>query len=100
MIHFSSPQFSAEKGSKQLMKRTSKSARKIARNGDVFEVEEGTVAQTQNILVTNVTIHVVNPDEEKGILMRYERVCVWRECATDFSFFSVFFSSEERVAIQ
>lgn len=52
------------------MKRTSKSARQIVRNGDVFEVEEGTVAQTQNILVTNVTIHVVNPDEEKGILMR------------------------------
>lgn len=55
------------------MKRTSKSARQIARNGDVYEVEEGTVAQTQNILVTNVTIHVVNPDEEKGILMRYEQ---------------------------
>lgn len=54
------------------MKRTSKSARQITRNGDVYEVEEGTVAQTQNILVTNVTIHIVNPDEEKGILMRYD----------------------------
>lgn len=52
------------------MKRTSKSARHITKDGDVYEVEEGTVAENQNILVTNVTIHVVNPDEEKGILMR------------------------------
>lgn len=53
------------------MKRTSKAARQITKDGDVYEVEEGTVSENQNILVTNVTVHVVNPDEEKGILMRY-----------------------------
>lgn len=59
-----------DKSLNQLTKRTSKSARQITKNGDVFELEEGVVTDGQNVLVTNVTIHVVNPDEEKGILMR------------------------------
>lgn len=63
-------QFVAEKNPSQLMKRASKSARQVTKNGDVLEVEEGTVAESQNILVTNVTVHIVNPDEERGILMR------------------------------
>lgn len=59
-----------EKSPNPLVKRTSKSARQVTKNGDVYELEEGIVAESQNILVTNVSIHVVNPDEEKGILMR------------------------------
>lgn len=51
-------------------RRTSKSERQVTKSGDVFEIDEGIVLDNQNILVTNVTIHVVNPDEEKGILMR------------------------------
>lgn len=54
-----------------LMKRTSKSVRQITKTGDVFELEQGVVTENENILITNVTVHVVNPDEEKGILIRY-----------------------------
>lgn len=43
----------------------------MTRNGDVFELEQGVVTENEgNVLITNVTIHIVNPDEEKGILMR------------------------------
>lgn len=66
-------QFAPEKGNgnNQLVKRTSKSVRQVTRNGDVFELEQGVVTENEgNVLITNVTIHIVNPDEEKGILMR------------------------------
>lgn len=65
-------QFSPEKSrsNNHLTKHTSKSARQITKNGDVFELEQGIVTDNDNVLVTNVTVHVVNPDEEGGILMR------------------------------
>lgn len=65
-------QFSPEnsRSSNRLMKQTSKSARQITKTGDVFELEQGVVIDNDNVLVTNVTVHVVNPDEEGGILMR------------------------------
>lgn len=44
--------------------------RQITRNGDVIELEQGIVTENENVLITNVTIHIVNPDEEKGVLMR------------------------------
>lgn len=53
------------------MRRTSKSERQITQNGEVFEIDEGIISDSQNVLVTNVTIHIVNPDDERGILMRY-----------------------------
>lgn len=66
-------QFSPEKSraSNRLMKHTSKSARQITKSGDVYELEQGVVVDNENVLITNVTVHVVNPDEEAGILMRY-----------------------------
>lgn len=65
-------QFSPEKSGPNyhLTKHTSKSARQITKNGDVFELEQGIVTDNDNVLVTNVTVHVVNPNEEGGILMR------------------------------
>lgn len=59
-----------DKSNNQLTKRTSKSVRQITRNGDVIELEQGIVTENENVLITNVTIHIVNPDEEKGVLMR------------------------------
>lgn len=52
------------------MKHTSKSARQMTKNGDVYELEQGVVVDNENVLITNVTVHVVNPDDEVGILMR------------------------------
>lgn len=65
-------QFSPEKSraSNRLMKHTSKSARQITKSGDVYELEQGVVVDNENVLITNVTVHVVNPDDETGILMR------------------------------
>lgn len=68
-----STQFSPEKTSRssnRLLKHTSKSARQITKAGDVIELEQGIVIDNENVLITNVTVHVVNPDEEGGILMR------------------------------
>lgn len=42
----------------------------MAENGDVLELEQGIATENEHVLVTNVTIHVVNPHEEKGILIR------------------------------
>lgn len=53
-----------------MVRRTSKSERQITHNGEVFEIDEGIISDSQNVLVTNVTIHIVNPDDERGILMR------------------------------
>ncbi|XP_059611787.1 cadherin-89D [Phlebotomus argentipes] len=39
-------------------------------SGEVIEIDEGVISESKNVLVTNVTIHVVSPDDEKGILMR------------------------------
>lgn len=36
----------------------------------MIELEQGIVIDNENVLVTNVTVHVVNPNEEAGILMR------------------------------
>lgn len=64
-------QFSPEKSrsSNRLLKHTSKSARQLTKAGDVIELEQGIVIDNENVLITNVTVHVVN-DEEGGILMR------------------------------
>lgn len=61
-----------QNGGSQLLRRDSKSERQITRNGEVFEIDEGIISDTQNVLVTNVTIHIVNSDDERGILMRLE----------------------------
>lgn len=53
-----------------MIRRTSKSERQITGNGEVIEIDEGIVTDNQNVLVTNVTIHIVNEDDERGILMR------------------------------
>lgn len=59
------------RGQNQLLKRTAKAGRQTTKTGDVYELEQGVVTENDgNILITNVTLHVVNPDEEKGILMR------------------------------
>lgn len=65
-------QFSPEKSrsTNRLLKQTSKSARQLTKTGDVIELEQGIVIDNENVLITNVTVHVVNPDEEGGILMR------------------------------
>lgn len=54
----------------QLIRRTSKSERQITRNGEVIEIDEGVISDSENVLVTNVSIHVVNSDDERGILLR------------------------------
>lgn len=66
-LHF---QFVTDKPYGQLVRRTSKSQRQVTNNGEIIEIDEGIISDNQNVLVTNVTIHVVNPDDEKGILMR------------------------------
>lgn len=52
------------------MRRTSKSERQITSNGEIIEIDEGIVTDNQNVLVTNVTVHVVNAGDDRGILMR------------------------------
>lgn len=52
------------------MRRTSKSERQITQNGEVIEIDEGVISDSENVLVTNVTIHVVNSDDERRILLR------------------------------
>lgn len=60
-----------DKSFEQLVRRTSKSKKQKIHSGEVIEIEEGSAATlTQNMLVTNVTIHVVNRDDDRGILMR------------------------------
>lgn len=54
----------------QLKRRGAKSQKQITRNGEVIEIQEGAVADSMNMLVTNVTIHVVRKDDERGISMR------------------------------
>lgn len=60
-----------QNGGSQLMRRNSKSERQIIRNGEVLEIDEGIISDTQNVLVTNVTIHIVNSDDDRGILKRF-----------------------------
>lgn len=43
---------------------------KVTSSGEVIEIDEGIISDSKNVLVTNVTVHVVSPDEEKGILLR------------------------------
>lgn len=52
------------------MRRESRSQRKVTSSGELIEIDEGIIADSKNVLVTNVTVHVVSPDEEKGILLR------------------------------
>lgn len=64
-------QFETEKQfGPSMIRRTSKSERQITGNGEVIEIDEGIVTDNQNVLVTNVTLHVVNRDDDRGILMR------------------------------
>lgn len=46
--------------------------RQITKNGDVFEIDEGVISDSENVMVTNVTIHVVGSDDDRSILRRFE----------------------------
>lgn len=59
-----------EELTRKVIRRTSKSEKQVTKDGDVLEIDEGTISDSKNVLVTNVTVHVVNPDDERGILMR------------------------------
>lgn len=50
----------------------SKTSRLVATDAEaeMFELDEGTISDSENVLVTNVTIHVVGVDDERGILRR------------------------------
>lgn len=44
--------------------------RQITKNGDVYEIDEGIISDSENVMVTNVTIHVVGSDDDRSILRR------------------------------
>lgn len=50
--------------------RPSATERRISDAEDMYELDEGTISDSENVLVTNVTIHVVGADDERGILRR------------------------------
>lgn len=50
--------------------RPSVAERRIVDADDMYELDEGTMSDSENVLVTNVTIHVVGADDERGILRR------------------------------
>lgn len=52
------------------MRRESRSQMKVTSSGELIEIDEGVITDSKNVLVTNVTLHVVSPDEERGILLR------------------------------
>lgn len=60
----------------------------------MIELEQGIVIDNENVLITNVTVHVVNPDEEGGILMRlveknvvtFDWMCEWESVYVKFFF--------------
>lgn len=53
-----------------LSRRNSRSEQQITGNGDILEIAEGTISGAEDVIVTNVTIHVVGPNDEKGFLMK------------------------------
>lgn len=53
-----------------LSRRNSRSEKQVADNGDILEIAEGTIAGAEDVIVTNVTIHVVGPNDEKGVLIK------------------------------
>uniref|UniRef100_A0A1B0EXL8 Cadherin domain-containing protein n=1 Tax=Lutzomyia longipalpis TaxID=7200 RepID=A0A1B0EXL8_LUTLO len=60
----------SERSYGELIRRSSKSQKQVTSSGEVIEIDEGVISESKNVLVTNVTIHVVSPDDEKGILIR------------------------------
>lgn len=55
----------------ELRRRALQTERQVTKNGDVFEIDEGVISDSENVMVTNVTIHVVGSDDDRGILRRY-----------------------------
>lgn len=53
-----------------LSRRNSRSEQQVTGNGDILEIAEGTISGAEDVIVTNVTIHVVGPNDEKGVLMK------------------------------